>query len=299
MRAALLLTLLWLTLPATAAPFLWQYQGPKATHHFIGSVHLLPEQAQPLPAALLAAADASQVLVFESDIEALADPAVQLRMAAAAESAEGLRAEIGAPMYQRLQARLTSAGLPDLLCERFRAWMCSMMLEVTTYLRQGFRPELGIDQQLARRAAGQDKPRQSLETLDEHLGLFTGMSPAMSVAFLQATLDELEGEALSPEKLLRLWQRGDMVALTALVQEMKAEQAPAYERLLAGRNRAWLPRIEARLRGAEPTLFVVGAAHFAGPDGLLDLLKARGRLLRPVSAADRPQAGPGGGVRFY
>jgi uncharacterized protein len=283
-RSLLRALLLALALPATAAagPFLWSLEGPQATHRFVGSVHLLPEQAQPLPAALLAAADASAVFVFESDIEALADPAVQAQMLTAAQSAQGIAAEVGPDLHRRLRQRLAQIGLPEMLCDSFRAWFCSMTIEVMSFTRQGFRPDLGIDQQLAARAARQLKPREALESLDEHLGLFTAMSAPMSVAFLKSTLDEMDSQALSPDKLLDLWRRGDIEALAALVRQMKTDHPLAYERLLAARNRAWLPRIEARLRGSQPTLFVVGAAHYAGPDGLPALLKARGHVLRPV-----------------
>lgn len=283
MRVCWLLLSLWTApLCAADAPFLWKFEGAKATHHFVGSVHLLPTQAGQLPPALLRAVDDSATLIFETDIEALESPQMQTEMLAAASSKIGLKAEVGDALYQRLKKQLTKAGLPELFCASFRAWFCAMTLEVTGFVREGFQPELGIDQQLNKRAKQQGKARRGLETLEQHLGLFTGMTTKMSVEFLAATLDEMEQGELSPKVLLDIWQSNDLAAIAKMTGDMKAEHPLAYERLLAGRNRAWLPQLDEMLRRGEPVLVVVGAAHFAGPDGLLALLKARGFALQPL-----------------
>jgi uncharacterized protein YbaP (TraB family) len=48
------------------------------------------------------------------------------------------------------------------------------------------------------------------------------------------------------------------------------------ERLLAVRNRNWIPKIEQYLRSGQTYFVVVGAAHMGGPEGILALLRARG-----------------------
>jgi hypothetical protein len=52
-----------------------------------------------------------------------------------------------------------------------------------------------------------------------------------------------------------------------------------YQRLLVGRNRAWLPKIEALFSRPGHAFVVVGAAHLVGPDGLVAMLKAKGYQL--------------------
>src|SRR5882757_4159077 len=99
------------------APFLWQVQGPKATHYLLGSVHLLPESADELPAGIQDAYDAADGVVFETDIGAIGQPQVQIAMLAAARSQQGLKAEIGDRMYAQLVKRTAQIGMPVSACD--------------------------------------------------------------------------------------------------------------------------------------------------------------------------------------
>jgi uncharacterized protein YbaP (TraB family) len=58
--------------------------------------------------------------------------------------------------------------------------------------------------------------------------------------------------------------------------------------LLGARNRKWIPQIEALLDDDRDYLVVVGALHFVGGDGLLELLRKAGH--RAVSLAAEPAA---------
>ena len=49
-----------------------------------------------------------------------------------------------------------------------------------------------------------------------------------------------------------------------------------YQRLLVGRNRNWLPSIDALFARTGRAFVVVGAAHLIGPDGLLAMFRAKG-----------------------
>ena len=292
MRIILALTLL-LALPAQSAdaPFLWRLDGAQATHYFIGSVHLLPDSAR-LPAQYNQAFKATQGLVFETDIAALSQASVQQDLLNAAQARRGLRKEVGADLYGRVLAYNKTLGLPETTCDKFKAWFCAMTLEVVQFVRAGFKPELGVDQQLHTRALLDNSKRlHALETIDQHLDLFTQMPAVLSRRFLEATLDEA-GDADSPEKLLSIWRNNDLAGLTALTLEMKARQPQVYARLLAERNRAWLAPLLELLRGGEAQLVVVGAAHFAGPDGLVELLRQRGYELKPELAPAQPPAQP-------
>ncbi len=70
------------------------------------------------------------------------------------------------------------------------------------------------------------------------------------------------------------------------------DEITRFEReMLADRNRAWLPRLEAHF--TTPEVFVaVGAGHLYGADGLLALLRARGFVVTRLGAAGPVSAGP-------
>jgi uncharacterized protein YbaP (TraB family) len=289
----LCLLLLCLSAPARAAadaPFLWQVQGAKATHFLLGSVHLLPSESDDLPAAIQDAYDAADGVVFETDIGAIEQPQVQVAMLAAARSTQGLKAEIGDKMYAQLLKHAARIGMPVNACEPFRPWFCAMTMEVFSYRKAGFSGDNGIDKQVYGWAKHDGKNIRWLEAPANHIGLFTGMSDALSREFLASAVDESDGDAGDdPDELLRAWHDNDVGAIEKLDQQLKAAYPGVYQRLLADRNHAWIPQLKRLLDGGEPQLVVVGAAHLVGPDGLVTLLRARGYKVLPYIAQESQQ----------
>lgn len=269
----------------SAAPFLWEVQGPKAKHYLLGSVHMLPDTAYPLPESLEIAYKTTRTVVFESNIAELSAPEFQGRMLGAAKDDRpgGLQAQIGKPLYRQLQKRAQALGMPTPVCEGFRAWFCALTLELFALQQAGFNAEHGVDQHFYSRALDDDRPVLGLESAQQQLELFIGMPDTLSTRLLAATLDESTATSLSPEELHRMWRNGDQAALEKLVQQLRKQYPELYARLLANRNRAWMPMLIEHLNGAEPKLVIVGAAHFAGADGLLALLKAKGFDARAVN----------------
>lgn len=264
------------------APFLWQVQGPKATHFLLGSVHLLPEAAEELPGGIQDAYDAADGVVFETDIGALDQPQVQIAMLAAARSQQGLKAEIGEKMYAELVKHSARIGMPVSACDPFRPWFCAMTIEVFSYRKAGFSGDNGIDKQIYGWAHTDGKALRWLEPPVAHIGLFTGMSDALSRQFLASALDDNAANAGDdPAQLLRAWRDNDVGAIEKLDQQLKAGYPEIYQRLLSDRNRSWMPQLKRLLDGGEPQMVVVGAAHLVGPDGLVAQLRARGYKVLP------------------
>jgi len=279
---------------AHAAPFLWEVQGPKARHFLIGSVHLLPPAAYPLPPALDQAYDATRAVLFEADLADLAAPELQGRMLGAAREDRpgGLQARIGKPLYAKLQKRAAALGMPTPVCEEFRAWFCALALELYPLQQAQFTMEHGLDNHFFARATDDGRPIGGLETAEFQVGLFASMTDALSRQLLAATLEETTYTAQAPQELYRIWRAGDLAMLDKLIKDMRQRYPDLNQLLLAGRNRAWLPRLVAAFKDDVPHLVVVGAAHFVGPDGLLALLKAQGLEPRPVEGALEPAVPP-------
>jgi uncharacterized protein YbaP (TraB family) len=267
-----------------AAPFLWEVHSGGTTHYLLGSVHLLPQAAHPLPSGLEAAYAKADTLVFESDLAALDAPDMQKELLAAARS-KSLREEVSPELYARVQARARQYELPDNICEPYAAWFCAMTLDVFSFRAHGFDAALGLDQHFYARAARDNKTIAWFEAPREHLKLFAGMGAELGREFLTATLDEDSDPAEQPEALFKAWQDGDSEFVEKLVIDMQHDDPRLYERLLAARNRSWLPALVSRLQGREPQLIIVGAAHLAGPDGLVPALRQRGFDVRPYGAA--------------
>ena len=93
--------------------------------------------------------------------------------------------------------------------------------------------------------------------------------------FLAGSLDDDDQQEL--RELTGAWRRGDLAALEADLTQSMTELPELFGKVVTQRNRNWLPRIEQML--ADPTqdyLIVTGALHMVGPQGLVELLRARG-----------------------
>jgi uncharacterized protein YbaP (TraB family) len=267
---------------ASDAPFLWQVHGPKATHYLLGSIHLLPEGGE-LPAGIADAYDAAEGVVFETDIAAMDQPAATRALSSAGTAAKALKGQIGDRLYARLQRRAQRIHEASDVCDRLKAWLCAMKIEVLEFERAGFSPAEGIDKQVYRWAHEDGKAVRWFESPAAQLDLFTGMSDALSREFLASVLDEQAGDD-DPAQLLRAWQDNDVAAIEKLDQQLKASYPGVYDRLFLSRNRSWMPTLKRLVDSGEPQLIVVGAAHLVGPDGLVAQLKARGYKVLPYIA---------------
>lgn len=297
MRRGLLLALtLWLTpasaqtpvaqatADATPSPFLWQVEGEHATHYLLGSIHLLPAAAHPLPANIDRAYAAAGRLVLETDPDALASPEVQQQfLGAAYRDAANVDQQFGTALLQQLRAQAQRSGLPATVCEAYRAWFCALTLEIIAFQRAGFEAQYGIDQHFHARGVEDDKDFAFLETTGQHLKLFTGMPPVEGRALLAQTLEGLSaasGDA--PGKMLAAWLANDLTAIEAQLVDMQQRAPAVYARLMRDRNRAWLPQLAGHFSSEVPTLVIVGAAHLVGTDGLIPALRREGWTVTPA-----------------
>jgi uncharacterized protein len=282
--------------PPQGAPFLWEVPGPKARHFLLGSVHLLPEAAYPLPGALEQAYDATRAVAFEADLAELASPELQNRLIGAAreDRAGGLKAHIGRSLYAKLQKRAAALGMPTPMCETFRAWFCALALELYPLQQAQFSAEKGLDNYFYGRARDDGRPITGLETAQSQVDLFAGMPDALSKQLLAATLDESTYSSQVPQELYRIWRTGDVATLDRLIRELRQRYPELNQLLLASRNRAWMPGLVERFRGEVPVLVVVGAAHLVGPEGLIALLKAQGLEAKPAEGVLELAEPPGG-----
>ena len=272
--------------PASTSPFLWQITGDKTTHYLLGSVHLLPKAAGRLPIGIQQAYDSADALVFESDIEALSNRDNTATMLDSAKAPRGLKSEVDADTFAKVRARMVDLKMPAALCESYRPWFCALSLELFAYQRAGFRGEFGLDRQLYDAARGAHRTVAWFEEPKTHLNLFTTMTEPLSREFLAAALSERNPGDDEPVEMYRAWRDNDTERMAAVIAELKHDYPDVHEHLLASRNRAWLPELKRRLALPQRQMFVVGAAHWLGPDGLIASLEAAGSKVRPSLAVD-------------
>ena len=164
----------------------------------------------------------------------------------------------------------------------------STQLQLVQYMKSTpkFNPLKLIDGYFQKAAKKAGKKVAGLETVDFQINtLYLGTSIERQKEQLFCMVDNSEYYALQMKELAAAYFAQDMQALWDLTEEKlgnSCDSTPEEDlALIYGRNAAWAEKMPAMM-GEASTLFVVGAAHLPGDQGLLELLRARGYTVEIV-----------------
>ena len=267
-----------ITTTTNAGSSVWKISSADKTLYLGGTVHMLRKSDYPLPLQYERAYAEADKLVFETDLAQLQNPDVLQRMQQAIRYTDkgGLQQRISPALYQRVGKVWQQYGLPAELLNGLRPSGIIITLTMLNLKQIGVDAQ-GIDDFFHTQAVRDGKPVAGLETVDQQISFLGAMGEGDEERFMAMSLDELEQSAEFIDELISAWRRGSLVDLDRLmVADMRRDFPEQYNTLLADRNQAWLPQIEAMLKDRPVELVLVGSGHLAGQDGLLRQLKQRG-----------------------
>lgn len=165
----------------------------------------------------------------------------------------------------------------------FRPWLAAFALEQAYYGAMNF-PESGTAEKvlLPKAESAGLALASEFATQGDVITFMGGMSPLEDLQYLHYTLDHILDGTASNERIYSLWSRGDMSGAERMVERMRNDQPDVYRKHVVGRNKRWVPRINAMLDASKPALVVVGLYHVEGPDSVLVQLRSQGFTVRAV-----------------
>ena len=273
-------------------PLLWKVSDRDNSLYLLGSFHLLKPDDYPLSKDIDAAfADAESVL-FELDPATLTAPDTIAKYQKAAAYADGktLTQVLPAATREKLDRMLAVTGQSAAVMDGVEPWAVSVGLVMGISQALGFKPEQGLDRHLMDRAAKAKKPAAGLETVDVQIAALDGAPHAEQIAGLDEFLADPKKSIGELQSMHAWWRAGDVAKLDGTLRAEMARKTPvSYRMVNTDRNKAWLPKLEARLKdGKDDTLVVVGALHLLGSDGVVEQLRARGYTVERVCSACGP-----------
>jgi uncharacterized protein len=285
--AALLVFVAIFLAPAHAASgksFIWKASKDQGAVYLVGSVHALSQDFYPLTPALEDRFKDSDLLVEEVDLAEMMNPASQLQilqrgMLPQDQSLDKVISPATMALVNKAGADL---GPAMEVLKKFKPWMLAIALQGLELQKAGFDPQLGLDKHFYDEAQTAGKTVQGLETVDYQLSRFDEMTNEQQDHMLAETLKELATEIASVTTLAAAWKTGDAPQVERVVLKDLKTDSQMYQRLLVERNRNWMPKIEALFARPAHAFIVVGAAHLVGPDGLLQMLKAKGYAIEQL-----------------
>lgn len=253
-------------------PFLWKVTSPDGkVSHVFGTIHLGVDAQSRLPAEVWTAFDEATSLVLEAD---LADPSALSSMMR--QDGKTLEAELGPEAWAKLEEILGESmaqGLQNMKASTAAALIMVKAMPMTT----------PMDLVLLQKAKSSGKELLYLETLAQQQKL---LDELMDAEFVRELLDHYDQVVAMSKKTLAAYETGDADELVTVMTtnapwEDPAEAEASREKLLYGRNEAWIPKLEEWFqRGG--VFVAVGAGHLPGERGVIDLLRAKGYQIERV-----------------
>jgi uncharacterized protein len=273
---------------STGHPALWEVQGKRGKLYLFGTFHALPVGLKWRTALLEKAIKRSDRLVTEVVLSEMKDPksvqAIGAMMAVqgfTTANESGAAALLTPPQLLKLEKAVEKQGMPKAIALRLRPWFATLLLAQSMIAEAGYAPELGAEQQLIKSFG--KKPNLGLEGVTEQLSVFTTMDPETAKQALKETLDESSTGAARLKTLSDAWASGDAAIITAEMVTESAQKYPKFHLAVFNeRNAKWVPKLEKYLDQKGTTFVAVGAGHYYGPGGLLDLMAQRGIKVKQV-----------------
>ncbi len=279
-NAAWSICLVALLLPglADAETALWKIS--KGSHHVLlgGTMHLLSPSDYPLPDEFEQAFREGAVLVLETDLAALSRPETQeiIRKKLIFDGGASLKDVVKPSTYRALRRFCRTRGLSIGAINVMKPALAVLTLTMNEMARLG-QAGVGVEQHFLTKSQSAGKRVEGLESAETQIDALTAMDKDGQDKLILSTLEDLSKTPVYLETLKKAWRFGRLADLEKIRAEHLEKDFPAFNQsLLAERNNAWLPKIEAMLESPETEFILVGALHLAGTGGLLAKLKSRG-----------------------
>src|SRR3984893_150282 len=256
---------------STGKHCLWRITNAPAPFYLLGSVHALQPSDYRRTPVIEEAISQSKQFLFEFDPKEDETFGEKLREAARYPKGQQILGKIGPKTYKYLQ-KITISGMND--WQHLHPWAIAMILRNPGFGTVSTR--YGIDNYVAKKARYYSNPTGGLETVDEHIHVFSDMHEIEGEVFLLQCLVHCDEDPKQFQEEVAAWKSGNTERLYALQLPRIREAPTIWWRLLDRRNARWIPKIEAATKSGKPTMVVAGAMHFCGPHSVVAMLRARG-----------------------
>ncbi len=275
--AALVLVLSFATW-VFAESSVWKAQKGASVIYLGGTCHVLRDTDFPLPPEFLTAYRASGLVVFETDLGKLEEPATQQAMLVKSMYADGstIDRHLSAPAYAELSAYCAANGIPLEALKQFKPPMLMITLTFMELMKLGVTRQ-GVDRFFYDMAKKDGKAVQGLETVDRQINYILSMADGNEDRFVIYSIRDMNTIKQKYKALVTAWRSGDTGKLEEMmVAELETRWPDLYKKLIVDRNRNWLIRIDEYGKTPRTEFVLVGAGHLVGPDGIVEALKNRG-----------------------
>lgn len=267
----------------SSSPAMWQAQdGDGTTLHFFGSIHQLDQDESwntPLLQQIIAKAPLVYYEVAPKDMneKKITSLVVQKGMNPPGAFFSN---HIVKKDRSEFEGAIKSMGLSMDLLNPMRPWMVYYMLMGAYGQKAGISASGAVETKLAK--ITEDEKERSLETAEEYVSILASMDDNDVMLLLMDMIRDMKSKPNYFADVVAIWKRGDTKALYKATKDSMRATPNVFNSLFVQRNLAWLLKAESLLENNEDALFIVGAGHLVGKEGLPQLLEKRGFKVKRI-----------------
>lgn len=258
--------------PADADPALWVVKDADTTIYLFGTVHVLKPGLSWFDEAVKDAFDKSDTVMLEMtepDPATMQTLVMQMALNPTGPTVTELLPEKTRATYTEA---MTEIGIPAAAFDRMDPWLPAVTLSVAMLPKYGYDPNAGAEKVITEAAKAVGKPVEGLETAEQQLKYFDGMSQELQVKFLAQTVDQLAETGPMLDKMVTSWSAGKPEELAELMNEGMDGLPEIAKTLLTDRNERWAEWIAKRMAQPGSVFMAVGAGHLAGAESVQSFL---------------------------
>jgi uncharacterized protein YbaP (TraB family) len=260
------------------AASVWKVTNDQHSLYIGGTIHVLTPKDYPLAKEYDLAYQASNKVVFETDMQTASSPEFAQKMMNKMMYSDGttINQVLKPDTYKALAIYLSSREMAMQAFASHKPSFLAIMLSYLELQAMGYTSE-GVDTFYSNMAKDQGKEQGWLETPDEQLDFLANLGGDDPNALIDYTLKDIKKMPEMFAKLHSTWLAGDMQGMADVgITPFKADYPTIYQDLMVTRNNNWLPKIVDMLNDPPTEFILVGALHLSGPDSVLAKLKAKG-----------------------
>lgn len=294
MKKTLVFMLLLCVTLGAQAQLLWKVSGNGLDRpsYVIGTHHLAPLSVKDSIANLQQAIDQTEQVYGEIVMDDANNPEILMKMQQAMmlPADTTLKSFYTQAQYDTIAAVVKNyMGVDLALFDKLKPATITTQLSVALAMKslKGFNPQEQLDTWFQKQARQAGKKVGSLETIDMQINVLYNSQTLMRQALLlYCTATHIEQGVDQSLRMNQAYMKQDLDELLAIIEEKMGDACDStpeeISTLIYGRNANWARQFPSIMKQS-PTLFVVGAGHLPGPQGLLKLLQKQGYTVEAMN----------------
>lgn len=130
-------------------------------------------------------------------------------------------------------------------------------------------------------AKNNKKTIEGLESVTEQLELFTSLPKKDQTEMVMSSLRDEANAKSSFQEMQKIYLSQNIDYLYTFMKKENDSPVNSSRAFIEDRNQKWIPQMEKMMENKN-VFFAVGAAHLAGPEGVIELLIKKGYTLTPI-----------------